>query len=238
MTFTKDEETKMSQASNPTNQTPSAPRVTRSKVKDGSSKVVTDDVPIFIVPNRTLIKKKTMTPAVKKTKSSCVSVSDQNASMYIDPIKIQNVSHNVTTSTCDPIVTKIIVETPRKPNSESRSPANPRSSKNVSQEITTKNSIGTYVYESTSKTLVDDPILNVSKTVDDTSVETLKETMIQSDVTPDIITFVLQSDAPIVASHDNPRKDPESESVPEGEKSQQKETTGASEGNMIVFGNY
>lgn len=242
-TFTEDQETKMSQASDLTNQTPSATRVTLSKAKDGSSKVVTDAVPISVVPNRNPIKKKT------KIKSPCVSVSETAfvspsipiskskednpinimhvvkklhtmTSLYIDPIKIQNVSHNVTTFTCDPIVTKINVETPGKPNSESRSPAHPRFAKNVSQEITTQNQIGIYVYESPSKTMVDDLIPNVSKTVDDTSVETLKEILIRSDVTPGFITSVLQFDAPIVASHDNPSKEPESKSVPEGEKSQ------------------
>jgi len=97
--------------------------------------------------------------------------------------------------------------------------------------------VGICVYESPPKTLVDDLIPNVSKTVDDTSVEPLKETMIQSDVKPDVITYVVQFDAPIVTSHDNPSKEPESESVPEGEKLQQEETYDASEGNKTVYGN-
>jgi len=168
---------------------------------------VIDVVPISVVPSRIPIQKKTRTPAAKKIKSPCVSVSKTTfvsssiptsktkednpinivhvvkkphtmTSLYIDPIKIQNVSHNVTTSTCDPTVTKINVETPRKLNSESRSPANPRSAKNVSQEIIVQNHVGTCVYESPPKTLVDDPIPNVSKTVDDTSVEPFKEIMI------------------------------------------------------------
>jgi len=74
ITFTEDQETKISQASDQTNQTHFATRVTRSKKKEGSSKVVTDVVPISVVPSRTPIEKKTRTPAMKKIKSLCVSV--------------------------------------------------------------------------------------------------------------------------------------------------------------------
>jgi len=119
------------------NQTPSATRVTQSKAKEDFSKVATNAVPIYVVPSRTPSKKKTMTSEIK---SKCVSVSETASispsiptgktqedypintlhvakkphtmtSLYIDPIKVQNVSQNVTTSTCDPIVTKINVET-------------------------------------------------------------------------------------------------------------------------------
>ena len=265
MIFSKDQETKMSQASDPMNQTPSATRVTQSKAKEDCSKVVIDVVLISFVPNHTSSKKKTKTSARKKTKSKCVSVSETASispsiptsntkeanrintlhvakkprtmtSLYIDPIKIQNASQNVTTSTCDPTATKINVETLEKTNSESRSHANPRSAKNVSQEITAKDPIDDCVYESPSKTSVDDMIPNGSKTVDNTSFETLKETIVQSDVVKDVITYVVQSDTPIVTSCDNIRQEPKSESVPEREKSLREETTDVSKRKGTVSG--
>jgi hypothetical protein len=72
MIFVKDQETKISQASDQTSQTPFVSLPTPSKAKDGSSEAVTDLVPIRVVSSHVPTKKRTNTTAAKRAKPSHV----------------------------------------------------------------------------------------------------------------------------------------------------------------------
>jgi len=48
-------------------------RTTHSKAKEGCPEIVTDVVPVTVVPSRLTTKRRTITPAAKKVNSSCVS---------------------------------------------------------------------------------------------------------------------------------------------------------------------
>jgi len=124
MIFVKDQETKISQASDQTASTPPMTLPTRTKAKDSSSEIVTDIVPIRVVPGRAPTKKRTNTTATKNAKSSHVSepshhsmsielptkkpkkvaslVSVKKAhymtSLYVNPLSMPDVKSNVGTS--------------------------------------------------------------------------------------------------------------------------------------------
>jgi hypothetical protein len=163
-------------------------------------------------------------------------------SLYTDPIKIHDDNHNVTTSDFDPMVSNIVgyVGTSEKPTYESMSPVNPRSAKTIGQKNVVDNSVAD-VNESPLENVVTN---HVSKTIDISIVESLKETITLSNVAPDVTTSLAQTDAHVETIRDNSHLESESESASDSKNSQHKMVTDEgeeqevsdNEGEKIAYG--
>jgi len=159
-------------------------------------------------------------------------------SLYTDPIKIPDVIHNIATSECNHIVPNVVssIGTFEKPVSDSRSLDNPKSDKTLSQTNIVDNLVDADVNKLPSKSLVGDPVSDVSKTIDDPIVEALKKTVTHSNVASDVMTSLAQPEAHVETTQDNPHIESESESASDSKNSQSKIATDDGE-DQKVYGN-
>jgi len=143
--------------------------------------------------------------------------------LYIDPIKDHDVIQNVTSSD----VTNV-VDTPQtsvKPTNVNACSDNSRFVEILIQTNSIDNLIDEIINWSHSKSLVVDHVYDMSKTIDVPVVETLKETLTLSNVAPDVVTSLAQSDDHIKTTQDNTHEEPEPKSASESKNSQQKMVT-------------
>jgi len=217
-----------------------------------------------VVPGHVPTKRRIRTPVAKKVNSSCVSpyiapsVSPSIptkktkyvdpidvlhvvkkphtiTSLYVDPIKIHDGSHNVNTSDCDPMVSNVVgsSETSENPTSESRSLENPRSVNMVNHLYVVENSVGACVSKLSSKNVMTNLVSDEPNIVNIPIYESLKETVTLSNVASDVVTSLAQPDAHVVTTQNNLHIESESESASDSKSSQQKMVTNDGEEQKI-----